>query len=60
MQGAVTAPIVISKFKRLEHAVENANEELKQAHALTDTALEREQVVKRKAERTKAAHIFSE
>ena len=51
---------LISKFKRLEHAVENANEELKQAHALTDTALEREQVVKRKAERTKAAHIFSE
>ena len=60
VQGAATAPVVIAKFKQLEHAVENANEELKQAHAQTDTALEREQVVKRKAERTKAAHIFSE
>ena len=33
MLGAATTPIVITKFKRLEHAVEVANEELKQAHA---------------------------
>uniref|UniRef100_A0A7N2LG21 Uncharacterized protein n=1 Tax=Quercus lobata TaxID=97700 RepID=A0A7N2LG21_QUELO len=31
--GTSTTPIVIAKFKRLEHAVEVANEELKQAHA---------------------------
>ena len=41
-RGIATTPIVIAKFKRLEHAVEVANEELKQAHALTDAALERE------------------
>ena len=41
-----TTPIVIAKFKRLEHAVEVANEELKQAHALIDAALERERVAK--------------
>ena len=40
--GAATTPIVIVKFKRLEHVVEVANEKLKQAHALTNTALERE------------------
>ena len=41
-RGTATAPIVIAKFKRLEHAVEVANEELKQAHALIDAALETE------------------
>ena len=41
-RGVATTPIVIAKFKRLEHAVEVANEELKQAHALTDAALQRE------------------
>ena len=45
---------------RWKHAVEVANEELKQAHALTDAALERERVAKRKFERAKAAHIISE
>ncbi|XP_075636723.1 NAD(P)H-quinone oxidoreductase subunit U, chloroplastic isoform X1 [Castanea sativa] len=44
--GSATAPIVIVKFKRLEHAVEVANEESKQAHALTAAALERERVAK--------------
>ena len=39
---AATTPIVITKFKQLEHAVEVANEELKQAHTLTDATLERE------------------
>ena len=42
MRGVATAPIVIAKFKRLEHAVEVANEESKQAHTLIATALERE------------------
>ena len=41
-RGAVTTPIVITKFKQLEHAMEVANEELKQAHTLTDATLERE------------------
>ena len=41
--------------------MEVANEELKQAHALIDAALERERVAKRKAERAKAARmIFDE
>ena len=43
---ATTTPIVITKFKRLEHAVEVANEESKQAHTLIAAALERERVVK--------------
>ena len=34
----------MNQFKRLEHVVEVANEELKQAHALTEVALEREQL----------------
>ena len=41
-RGAITAPIVIFKFNQLEHAVEVANEESKQVHALTAAALERE------------------
>ena len=45
-RGAVIAPIVIAKFNQLEHAVEVASEESKQAHALTIAALEREQVAK--------------
>ena len=55
-----TTPIVIAKFKQLEHAVEVANEELKQAHALTAATLEMERVAKRKAERAKAACMISE
>ncbi|KAL0000432.1 hypothetical protein SO802_014213 [Lithocarpus litseifolius] len=58
--GAAIAPIVIAKFNRLEHAVEVANEELKQAHALAAAALERERVTKRKYERAKAARMISE
>ncbi|KAL0001300.1 hypothetical protein SO802_015081 [Lithocarpus litseifolius] len=42
MRGAATTPIVIAKFKRLEHAVEVANEESKQAHTLIAATLERE------------------
>ena len=38
--------------------MEVANEELKQAHALTNTKLEREQVAKRNVERAKAAHMI--
>ena len=45
-RGTATTPIVIAKFKRLEHVVEVANEESKQAHALTVAALERERVAK--------------
>ena len=59
-RGAATSPIVIAKFNRLKHAVEVANEELKQAHALTAAALERERVAKRKFERAKAARMISE
>ena len=60
MRGAATSPIVIAKFKRLEHAVEVVNEELKQAHALTDVALERKRVANRKAKRGKAACMIFE
>ena len=42
MCGVATTPIVIAKFKRLEHVVQVANEELRQAHTLIDTAFERE------------------
>ncbi|KAL0002254.1 hypothetical protein SO802_016035 [Lithocarpus litseifolius] len=59
-RGTTTRPIVIAKFKRLEHAVKVANKELKQAHVLTNAALERERVAKRKAEKTKAARMKSE
>ncbi|XP_050241873.1 uncharacterized protein LOC126732932 [Quercus robur] len=59
-RGAAVAPIVIAKFNRLEHAVEVANEESKQAHALTAAALERERVAKRKFERAKVARMISE
>lgn len=60
-RGAATTPIVIAKFKRLEHAVEVANEESKETHALTKATLERERVAKQKAERAKAARmIFDE
>ena len=45
-RGAATTPIVIAEFKRLEHAVKVANEESKQAHAMTTTTLERERVTK--------------
>ena len=41
-RGATTVLIVIAKFKQLEHAVEVANEDLKQAHVLTNSALETE------------------
>ena len=60
MRGAATTPVVIAKFKRLEHAVKVANEESKQAHAMTTTTLERERVAKQKAERAKAARMISE
>nr|POE83852.1 hypothetical protein CFP56_76831 [Quercus suber] len=59
-RGTTTTLIVITKFKRLEHVVKVANEELKQAHALTDATLEDLQVAKSKAERAKAARMISE
>ena len=40
--------------------MEVANEELKQAHALSDAALERKQVANRKAKRVKAACMIFE
>ena len=58
--GAATTPIVIVKFNQLEHAMEVANEESKQAHTLTTTALERERVAKRKFERAKTARMIFE
>ncbi|KAK4559839.1 hypothetical protein RGQ29_008856 [Quercus rubra] len=42
MRGAAIAPIIIAKFRRLEHTVEVANEEVKQAHALTNATMKRE------------------
>ena len=60
MRGVATTPIVIAKFKQLEHVVEVANEELKQAHTLTDAAFERERVAKQMVERAKAARMISE
>ena len=59
-RGAAATPIVIAKFKWLEHAVEVANEESKQAHALTVATLERERVAKRKAEKAKVARMIYE
>ena len=54
MCGAVTAPIVLAKFRRLENEVELANEELKQARAIGEA-------IKRKAERAMVARrIFEE
>ena len=53
MRGAPTTPIVLAKFRRLEHEVELANEELKQAHAMGEAA-------KWKAERAKVARRISE
>ena len=58
-RGAVVAPIVIAEFDRLEHAVEVANEESKQAYALTAAALERERIAKRKFEKAKTADMVS-
>ena len=59
MHGVAIALIIIAKLKRLEHTVEVVNEEVKQAHALTNAAMKREWVAKWKAERVKAAHIIS-
>ncbi|XP_030936995.1 uncharacterized protein LOC115962235 isoform X2 [Quercus lobata] len=54
MCGAVTTPIVLAKFRRLENEVELANEELKQARAMGEAA-------KRKAKRAKVTcRIFEE
>ena len=39
--------------------MEVANEELKQAHALTDAALKRERVAKQKVERAKTTRMIS-
>ena len=55
MCGTATTPIVIAKFKRLEHVVEVANKESKQAYTLIDAALERKRVAKQKAKRAKVA-----
>ncbi|KAL0002353.1 hypothetical protein SO802_016134 [Lithocarpus litseifolius] len=44
--GAATTLIVFAKFRQLEHEVEVANEELKQARAMGEAALEREQAAK--------------
>ena len=42
MRSATTTPIVIGKFRWLEFELEVANEELTQAHAMKEAALERE------------------
>ena len=60
MHGTTTTSVVIAKFKRLEHAMKVANEESKQAHAMTATTLEKERVAKRKIERAKATRMISE
>ena len=51
--GAATVPIVLAKFRRLEHKVELANEELKQACAMGEAA-------KRRAKSAKVACKISE
>ena len=51
--GAVTTPIVLAKFRRLEHEVELTNEELKQACAMGEAA-------KWKVKRAKVARRISE
>ena len=47
-RSVATTPIVIAKFKRLESEVEvaTATEELKEAHAMDEAAMERERVAK--------------
>ncbi|KAL0008054.1 hypothetical protein SO802_009556 [Lithocarpus litseifolius] len=52
-RGAATTPIVLAKFRRLEHEVKLAIEELKQARAMGEAA-------KRKAERAKVVRRISE
>ncbi|KAL0001335.1 hypothetical protein SO802_015116 [Lithocarpus litseifolius] len=44
--GTATTYIVIAKFRQLEYEVEVANEELKQARAMGETTLGREQAAK--------------
>ena len=53
MRGAATASIVLAKFRRLEHKVELANKELKQARAMGEAA-------KRRAKRAKVVCRISE
>ena len=52
-RGTATTSIVLAKFRRLEHEVELANEELKQARAMGEAA-------KLKAKRAKVARRISE
>ncbi|KAL0001160.1 hypothetical protein SO802_014941 [Lithocarpus litseifolius] len=59
-RDTATTTIVITKFRQLEHKVELANEKLKQARAMGEAALEREQAAKRRAKRAKVAHSISE
>nr|POE93827.1 pro-hevein [Quercus suber] len=54
-RGTTITPIIITKFRRLKHEVEVANEEFKQTHAMGEAALGREQAAKRRAERAKVA-----
>ena len=56
MRGAATTLIVIGKFRQLESEVEVANEKLKQACAMEEAALKREQAAEQRVERTKVAH----
>ena len=48
-----TVPIVLAKFRQLEHEVELTNEELKQANAMGEAA-------KQRAKRAKVARRISE
>ena len=59
-RSIATTPIVIAKFKRLESEVEVATEELKEAHAMDEAAMERERVAKRRAKRVKVACRIAE
>ena len=60
MHGTATTPIVIAKFRWSEHEVEVTNEELKQAHAMGEASLEREQAAKWRAGKVKVARRISE
>nr|POE84143.1 hypothetical protein CFP56_40018 [Quercus suber] len=60
MRGTATTLIVIGKFRWLEFELEVANEELTQARAMEEAALEQEQVAKQRVERAKVARKIAE
>ena len=59
-RGAKTAPIVITKFRRLENAAMLGTEGEKEARASLEEARERERVAKQNAEKCKVTQRIAE